>query len=163
MIRHRFPVISGNQADKGKLWIPIVLKKKKNVLMKDAIKGVFPSLGPKALKRTWDTWSLFLSFLSFVFFFLLPFEKWGRPGEVKSICVVTMNSERKVLWLCFSRQPSLLIVHRGLNESKHEQFLGKHPNNWSYVWNRREGVTEMNTADCTSKATNLFLCKEKLS
>ena len=72
-------------------WIPLVLR---NILMKDAMKGVFPSSEPKALVRTEAGHTLFY----FLFFFFFSFWKMGVvPGMAMSICVLKMHSEEKVL------------------------------------------------------------------
>lgn len=67
-------------------------------LMKDAMKGVFPSLEPEALVRTQqDTQSIFFFFLFFFFLFfaLPPFQKTGFVPLVAKSVSVERESERR--------------------------------------------------------------------
>lgn len=94
--------------------------------MKDAMKGVFPSSGPKALMRTkQDTQSFSLSFLYFSFLFS---EDGVVPNVARSVCVVTMHPEKRFCVALFF-----------LKHGNFPTFLGDDPNNLSCFWNWREG------------------------
>lgn len=101
------------------------------------MKGVFPSLGPKALmrnKQDTQSFSLF-NFIIFVYFL----EDGVVPSVARSVCVVTMHSEKKVLCgFVFLNSPPW-----GLNETNVETFplsREKIPQNLSCFWNWREGA-----------------------
>lgn len=115
----------------------------KYFLMKDAMKGVFPSSGPKAPVRTkQDTQS----------FFLLLFLGDGVvPRVARSVCFITTHPEKGSVWLCFPQQPTLLMVHRGPKESNMETFSGDVRMVSPAFGNKEKGDAEVKIADCKDK------------
>lgn len=111
MLRHCFPLISGNQADKGKLCL--CKKKTKNRKLKSLKKKkpmpwreFYPRWGQRlwwGLSRTND-WFLSLSFLLLLIIISLWWG-WAVPGVAGSVGVVPVNPEKR------------LLVHRGKREA----------------------------------------------